>query len=146
MTAIANVELSNTFDFWRERTNEVIVQINTNVANTGYLTGSFVTNTVFQSALSNTNLAIADRLQVANAEARYSNTAQLANTNTAIADRLQVANAEVYLQVANAEARYSNTAQLANTNLAIADRLQIANAAATYATTGKAIAMALVFG
>jgi hypothetical protein len=36
------------------------------VSNT-YLTSTFTTNTAFQSALANTNLAIADRLQVANA-------------------------------------------------------------------------------
>jgi hypothetical protein len=92
MTAIANVALSNTFDYWRIRTNEAINFINNEAANTG--------------SLANINLAIADRVQVAN------NNAQLANTNLAIANRVQVAN---------------NNAQLANTNLAIADRVQVAN-------------------
>jgi hypothetical protein len=35
---------------------------------------------------------------------------------------------------------------LANTNLAISDRLQVANATLQFASTGKAIAMAIVFG
>jgi hypothetical protein len=35
---------------------------------------------------------------------------------------------------------------LANTNLAVADRLQVANATSQFASTGKAIAMAIVFG
>jgi hypothetical protein len=35
---------------------------------------------------------------------------------------------------------------LANTNLAITDRLQVANATLQFASTGKAIAMAIVFG
>jgi hypothetical protein len=112
MTAIANVALSNTFDYWRIRTNEAINFINNEAANTG--------------SLANINLAIADRVQVAN------NNAQLANTNLAIADRVQVANnnaqlANTNLAIANRVQVANNNAQLANTNLAIADRVQVAN-------------------
>jgi len=148
MTAINSVALTNTFDFQRSRLNEVITFVNTNAANNS----NYVTNTVFQSTLANTNLAIADRIQVANAV-------------LLINDRIQVANAATTYQTIAVE-----RAALANTNSAIADRIQVANAAATYqtitveraalantnsyiasvqssaATTGKAIAMAIVFG
>lgn len=123
MTAINSVALSNTFDYQRLRLNEVITFVNTEAANNAALTSTYVTNTAFQSALANTNTAIADRLQVANAVATYSTKTQLANTNLAISDRLQVA---------NAVATYSTKAQLANTNLAIADRYQVANVDANF--------------
>jgi hypothetical protein len=91
-----------------------------------------VTLTTVDTNLGNTNLAIADRLQVANAVATYQTIAverlALANTNLAIADRLQVANAASTYQTIAIE-----RAALANTNLAIADRLQVANAITTLA-------------
>lgn len=89
MTAIANVALSNTFDYWRIRTNEAINFINNEAANTG--------------SLANINLAIADRVQVAN------NNAQLANTNLAIADRVQVANLNSTLSGYTSNTYASNT-------------------------------------
>jgi len=98
------------------------------------LASTFTTESVFNSALANTNLAIADRLQVANADSTFQTIAieraALANTNLAIADRLQVANATLLindrLQVANASATYQTIAieraALANTNSYIADQ------------------------
>ena len=83
MTAIANVALSNTFDYWRIRTNEAINFINTEAANTGWA----VANTSFQSTLANTNAYIATKVNTSTFNSA------LANTNLAVADRLQVANA-----------------------------------------------------
>lgn len=79
---------------------------------------SSVTNTAFQSALANTNLAIADRIQVA-------------NLNTTLAD--YVTNTSFQSVVANT----NNRIDLVNTNLTgtntalrtlISDRIQVANA------------------
>lgn len=141
MTAIANVALSNTFDYWRIRTNEAINFINTEAANTG----ATVANTTFQSALANTNLAVSDRLQVANAAALYSTLTQLGNTNAFIATKVNtttfnsaLANTNAYIasNLANTNSYIAtkvNTSTfnsaLANTNSAISDRLQVANGA-----------------
>jgi hypothetical protein len=151
MTAIANVALSNTFDYWRIRTNEAINFINTEAANTGWA----VSNTGFQSALANTNLAISDRLQVANASVTYTTIATfnsaLANTNAYIATKVNtstfnsaLANTNAYIATKVNTSTFNSA--LANTNLAVADRLQVANATSQFASTGKAIAMAIVFG
>ena len=141
MTAINSVALTNTFDFQRSRLNEVITFVNTNAANNS----NYVTNTVFQSTIAdriqvaNAVLLINDRIQVANAAATYQTItverAALANTNSAIADRIQVANAATTYQTIAVE-----RAALANTNS------YIASVETSAASTGKAIAMAIVFG
>jgi hypothetical protein len=153
MTAIANVATTNTFDYWRLRTNEIISFVNTGAANTG----ATVANTTFQSALANTNLSVSDRLQVANAAALYSTLTQLGNTNSYIATKVNtttfnsaLANTNSYIAtkvntttfnsaLANTNSYIAtkvNTttfnSALANTNLAVSDRLQVANAASTY--------------
>jgi len=81
-------------------TNAAISQINTNLTSTNTAIRSLITTQTSRVDLVNTNLTstntalrtlISDRLQVANAEARYSNTAQLANTNTYIATKVDSA-------------------------------------------------------
>ena len=57
--------------------------------------------------------------------------ATLANTNSYIATKVNTT---------------TFNSALANTNLAITDRLQVANATLQFASTGKAIAMSIVFG
>ena len=121
MTAIANVATTNTFDYWRLRTNEIISFVNTGAANTG----ATVANTTFQSALANTNLSVSDRLQVANAAALYSTLTQLGNTNSYIATKVNTTTFNSALANTNS---YIAT-NLANTNLAVSDRLQVANGA-----------------
>ena len=121
MTAIANVALSNTFDYWRIRTNEAINFINTEAANTGWA----VSNTVFQSTLANTNSYITTKVNTSTFNSA------LANTNAYIATKVDTS---------------TFNSALANTNVAISDRLQVANATSQFASTGKAIAMAIVFG
>jgi hypothetical protein len=56
MTAIANVALSNTFDYWRIRTNEAINFINTEAANTSVTgkTGDRVYIHLYDTAISTT--------------------------------------------------------------------------------------------
>ena len=97
-----------------------------------YITSTYVTNTVFQSALANTNAYIATKTD---------DTTVLA-TNTAlrtlIDDRMQVANVEAYLANTNSYiATESARIDLVNTNLTgtntalrtlISDRIQVANA------------------
>jgi hypothetical protein len=122
MTAIANVATTNTFDYWRLRTNEIISFVNTGAANTG----ATVANTTFQSALANTNLAVSDRLQVANATALYSTLTQLGNTNSYIATKVNTTTFNSALANTNS--------YIATTNLAVSDRLQVANAASTYSS------------
>ena len=117
MTAIANVATTNTFDYWRLRTNEIISFVNTGAANTG----ATVANTTFQSALANTNLAVSDRLQVANAAALYSTLTQLGNTNSYIATKVNTTTFNSALANTNS--------YIATTNLAVSDRLQVANGA-----------------
>ena len=126
MTAIANVATTNTFDYWRLRTNEIISFVNTGAANTG----ATVANTTFQSALANTNLAVSDRLQVANAAALYSTLTQLGNTNSYIATKVNTTTFNSALANTNS---YIAT-NLANTNLAVSDRLQVANASSTFSS------------
>jgi hypothetical protein len=166
MTAIANVATTNTFDYWRLRTNEIISFVNTGAANTG----ATVANTTFQSALANTNLSVSDRLQVANAAALYSTLTQLGNTNSYIATKVNtttfnsaLANTNSYIAtkvntttfnsaLANTNSyiatkvntttfnsALANTnsyiaTNLANTNLAVSDRLQVANASSTFSS------------
>jgi hypothetical protein len=108
-----------------------------------YLTSTFVTNTVFQSALANTNAYIAtktddtvalatntalrtlidDRMQVANTTLLVNDRMQVANVNTLVNDRIQVANATLLindrLQVANADSKYATWSSLTSTNTAI---------------------------
>ena len=126
MTAIANVATTNTFDYWRLRTNEIISFVNTGAANTG----ATVANTTFQSALANTNLSVSDRLQVANAAALYSTLTQLGNTNSYIATKVNTTTFNSALANTNS---YIAT-NLANTNLAVSDRLQVANASSTFSS------------
>lgn len=129
-----------------------------------YVTSTFVTNTVFQSALANTNAYIATKTD--DTVALATNTAlrtliddrmQVANTTLLVNDRMQVANVEAYLAntnsyIATESARIdlvntnltgTNTAlrtlisdriQVANATLLINDRLQVANADSKYAT------------
>ena len=146
MTAIANVATTNTFDYWRLRTNEIISFVNTGAANTG----ATVANTTFQSALANTNLAVSDRLQVANAAALYSTLTQLGNTNSYIATKVNtttfnsaLANTNSYIatkvNTTTFNSALANTnsyiaTNLANTNLAVSDRLQVANASSTFSS------------
>jgi hypothetical protein len=73
MTAIANVALSNTFDYWRIRTNEAINFINTEAANTGWA----VANTSFQSTLANTNAYIATKVSTVTFNSALANTLRL---------------------------------------------------------------------
>jgi hypothetical protein len=126
MTAIANVATTNTFDYWRLRTNEIISFVNTGAANTG----ATVANTTFQSALANTNLSVSDRLQVANAAALYSTLTQLGNTNSYIATKVNTTTFNSALANTNSYI----TTNLANTNLAVSDRLQVANASSTFSS------------
>jgi hypothetical protein len=56
-----------------------------------------VTNTAFQSALANTNLAIADRMQVANTIALVDDRIQVANLNATLADYWPSANVITYV-------------------------------------------------
>jgi hypothetical protein len=146
MTAIANVATTNTFDYWRLRTNEIISFVNTGAANTG----ATVANTTFQSALANTNLSVSDRLQVANAAALYSTLTQLGNTNSYIATKVNtttfnsaLANTNSYIatkvNTTTFNSALANTnsyiaTNLANTNLAVSDRLQVANASSTFSS------------
>ena len=124
-----------------------------------YLTSSFTTNTTFQSVLSNTNLAIADRIQVANvisytakylevANATSTDTSSLAtwtaltSTNTAIrtlvSDRMQVANVNSINTTLTAA--INDRMQVANTLSLVNDRMQVANVEAYLANTNLAIA------
>ena len=52
------------------------------------VTSTYVTNTVFQSALANTNSAVLDRLQVSNAFSTFANSADPIFTGTGTADSL----------------------------------------------------------
>jgi hypothetical protein len=104
-----------------------------------------VTDTTFQSTLANTNSYIG---AVETREAAHiANTlAQLANTNLAISDRLQVANAAVYLQVANSttflnktsEVAHSVTANVAIDSTSATSGVHISNGAIeVYSATGS---------
>jgi hypothetical protein len=112
-------------------------QIKTLAANTT-LTGAYVANTVFQSALANTNAYIATKTDITDFNLA------LANTNAYINNKLD--SATHYAALANTNAYIStktNTTDfnsaLANTNLAISDKLQVANT--NLATTNNAIAL-----
>jgi hypothetical protein len=59
----------------------VLTLIGTKASNSA-LTSTYVTNTVFQSALANTNLAIADRMQVANVIAYTAKYLEVANSSS----------------------------------------------------------------
>ena len=61
------------------------------VAN-AYLTSTYVTNTGFQSALANTNLAIADRMQVANVVTLTNKYLEVANVVTSTANTEDITN------------------------------------------------------
>src|SRR6056300_911681 len=97
-----------------------------------YVTSTFTTNTVFQSALANTNAYIATKTD--DTVALATNTA----LRTLIDDRMQVANVEAYLANTNSYiATESARIDLVNTNLTgtntalrtlISDRIQVANA------------------
>jgi hypothetical protein len=86
------------------------------------LASTFTTESAFNSALANTNLAIADRLQVANASATYQTIAieraALANTNSYIADQA------TRIDLVNTNLTGTNTAL----RTLIDDRIQVANA------------------
>ena len=148
MTAISTVALSNTFDYWRLRHNELTAYINTEAANNAWA----VSNTVFQSALANTNSYIATKVNTTTFNSALANTntyiaTNLANTNSAISDRLQVANGAIL--ASNNDFTSTNQMRLgapvktttANTyTLAIADagfyhRLAYANTTASGNTT-----------
>lgn len=126
------------------------------VASREWTRGWGITNSVFQSALSNTNSFIATKTTEATALLRLSNTnssitnlnTNLTGTNTAIrtlvSDRMQVANTTLLvndrLQVSNAAAVYQTIAveraALANTNSAIAAK----------ASADDALAFAIALG
>jgi hypothetical protein len=121
-----------------------------------YVTSTFTTNTVFQSALANTNAYIAtktddttvlatntalrtlisDRMQVANVTSTYvTNTvfqSALANTNAYIATKTD----DTVVLATNTALRtlIDDRMQVANVNVLVNDRLQVANADAKYAT------------
>ena len=121
-----------------------------------YVTSTFTTNTVFQSALANTNAYIAtktddttvlatntalrtlinDRIQVANVTGTYvTNTvfqSALANTNAYIATKTD----DTVVLATNTALRtlIDDRMQVANVNVLVNDRLQVANADAKYAT------------
>ena len=82
-----------------------------------YVTSTYTTNAVFQSALANTNAYIATKTDDSTVLA--TNTA----LRTLIDDRMQVANTNLLvndrIQVANADAKYATWASLTSTNTAI---------------------------
>jgi len=94
-------------------------------ASNSFVTSTYVTNTTFQSTLANTNLAVADRLQVANGTLLFDDRMQVANTialyNTIVANTLSTANGTSLI---------NDRMQVANTNTlvegAIADALAFA--------------------
>jgi len=133
MSAIANVALSNTFDYWRIRTNEAIGFINNNAANNAYLTSTFTTNTSFQTTLANTNAYIATKVNTSTFNSA------LANTNTYISTKVNtttfnsaLANTNAYIATKVNTTTFNSA--LANTNSAISDRLQVANAISTFSS------------
>ena len=124
MTAISTVALSNTFDYWRLRHNELTAYINTEAANNAWA----VSNTVFQSALANTNSYIATKVNTTTFNSA------LANTNAYIATKVNtstfnsaLANTNAYIATKVNTSTFNSA--LANTNSAISDRLQVANGA-----------------
>jgi len=101
------------------------------IATREWTQGWGITNTVFQSALSNTNSFIGTKLDSSSyTTADVQTKAALANTNSAIL------NLNTNLTGTNTAIRtlVSDRMQVANTTLLVNDRLQVANAAATYAT------------
>jgi hypothetical protein len=87
-----------------------------NTISTGTITGSMLatsysTTATFNSALANTNLAIADRMQVANTTTLVNDRMQVANTITLVNDRIQVTNATSTFQT-KADAIATNNALL----------------------------------
>jgi hypothetical protein len=144
MTAISTVALSNTFDYWRLRHNELTAYINTEAANNAWA----VSNTVFQSALANTNSYIATKVNTTTFNSALANTnayiatkvntttfnSALANTNAYIATKVNtstfnsaLANTNTYIATKVNTSTFNSA--LANTNSAISDRLQVANGA-----------------
>jgi hypothetical protein len=104
-----------------------------------------VTDTTFQSTLANTNSYIG-AVETREAAHTANTLAQLANTNLAISDRLQVANAAVYLQVANSttflnktsEVAHSVTANVAIDSTSATSGVHISNGAIeVYSATGS---------
>ena len=104
-----------------------------------------VTDTTFQSTLANTNSYIGT-VETREAAHTANTLAQLANTNLAISDRLQVANAAVYLQVANSttflnktsEVAHSVTANVAIDSTSATSGVHISNGAIeVYSATGS---------
>ncbi|MEK9695995.1 MAG: hypothetical protein VW270_09530, partial [Candidatus Poseidoniales archaeon] len=137
-------------------TNSAISNLNTNLTGTNTAIRSLVSTQTSRVDLVNTNLTstntalrtlISDRLQVANAEARYSNTAQLANTNSRIAtldarERSALANTNAYIASVSSSAtdtlaRSGITATNTALRTLISDRLQVANASTIYATNAN---------
>ena len=115
------------------------------VAN-AYLTSTFVSNSDFQSALANTNTAIADRIQVANATLLINDRMQVANVSsaisTAISDLVDTAPAtlDTLNELAAALGDDANFASTVTTNLG-----QKLGATATVTLTGDVTAGATAF-
>jgi hypothetical protein len=141
MTAIASVELSNTFDYWRIRTNEAIGFINNNAANNAYLTSTFTTNTSFQTTLANTNAYIATKVNTSTFNSA------LANTNSYIATKVNtstfnsaLANTNAYIATKVNTSTFNSA--LANTNTYIATKVNTSTFNSALANTNAYIAAA----
>jgi hypothetical protein len=126
-------------------------------AGNSYLTSTYVTNTVFQSYVANTNPRFNRYLEVANVstvtgdyvsntvfQAALANTnyqitvtqndieLNLANTNNYIAD--VAADQTQYLQVANATVLFNDRLQVANATTLLNNKMDVANTQALYNT------------
>jgi hypothetical protein len=154
MTAISTVALSNTFDYWRLRHNELTAYINTEAANNAWA----VSNTVFQSALANTNSYIATKVNTTTFNSALANTnayiatkvntttfnSALANTNAYIATKVNtstfnsaLANTNAYIATKVNTSTFNSA--LANTNTYIATKVNTSTFNSALANTNSAI-------
>jgi hypothetical protein len=154
MTAISTVALSNTFDYWRLRHNELTAYINTEAANNAWA----VSNTVFQSALANTNSYIATKVNTTTFNSALANTnayiatkvntttfnSALANTNAYIATKVNtstfnsaLANTNAYIATKVNTTTFNSA--LANTNTYIATKVNTSTFNSALANTNSAI-------